>query len=295
MKNTTLLLFLFLQTTLFAQINGNKNIITKNFPLESLSKLEINLSANIIIDTKAESGISITTDENMFEHIHLSPKNGYLDLTQLKWIEPSGNHLVVIGAPNLEAVELDAHSYVEIKNLDQTTFQVKGNVGRIVLKGSVDQLDLNVKLAKVDAMALEVRKANVRIRSWGKVSLGEVEELDAEVDESGELKTLNKPQQLTKHAEEVLARPAKVVDDTIRFIDFKIKNNAEQRNHFYVVGPKQDGSRFSYGFPMNPGQVRTKTWTVGTKLYKVNKRGRRKLVTTIKAEDEGKVVDIFRS
>ncbi len=60
-----------------------------------------------------------------------------------------------------------------------------------------------------------------------------------------------------------------------------------------MVGPKKNGGRFSYGFPMMPGFSKKERWTTGTKVYKVNKIGIRKLLVTIKSEDEGKTVKLF--
>lgn len=77
------------------------------------------------------------------------------------------------------------------------------------------------------------------------------------------------------------------------FINFKIKNNSANRNHFYVVGPKPNGKKFSYGFPMMPFAKRKEYWTTGTKVYKVNRLGFRKLLITIKAEDENEIVKLF--
>ncbi|MDT0557469.1 hypothetical protein RM697_02340 [Ichthyenterobacterium sp. W332] len=80
----------------------------------------------------------------------------------------------------------------------------------------------------------------------------------------------------------------------IQWINFKIKNNSKNRNHFVVKGPKAEGSKFGYGFPMMPYEKRKEKWSVGTKIYKENKLGFRKLLVTITANDEGKVVNLFK-
>lgn len=88
--------------------------------------------------------------------------------------------------------------------------------------------------------------------------------------------------------------PIKELNDKPKFINFKIKNNSFNRNHFVVIGPKPNGRKFSYGFPMMPQAKRKEYWTTGTKVYKVNKLGFRKLLITIKPEDENKVVRLFK-
>ena len=80
-----------------------------------------------------------------------------------------------------------------------------------------------------------------------------------------------------------------------RFIQFKVKNNSKNRINCYVVGPKPDGSKFSYGFPMRAGQVREKDWSVGSKVFRVTAIGTRKLLREITAEDEGQVVNLYEA
>lgn len=104
---------------------------------------------------------------------------------------------------------------------------------------------------------------------------------------------MNTPKSFRGDTKKVLARQSKEVEQAINWISFKIKNNSWNRNNFYVVGPKADGTRFSYGFPMMPGKVKKERWTVGTKIYRVNKVGFRKLLVTIKADDQGKTVKLF--
>lgn len=287
------LVFFFIQTVVPAQINGNGHKVTKTFPAENLRKLEVNLSANIIIDPSAEPGITITTDENVMDYINVKVKQGYLDLTQLEWIEPKGVHEIVIGAPLLQTLICDAHSNIEVKNLDAERFRINAKVGQINLSGKVDYFDVKVKLATLKAEGLEVSTADVEISKWGKVSLGNVNALRTDINESGSLTVKGEPAELSGDAKEALARGERPVDPSIKYIDFKLKNNSLKRGQYFVQGPKKDGSYFGYGFPMNPGQVRAERWTTGTKVYKVSRLGFRSLLLTIEASDEGEVVPLY--
>ncbi|GAA4973695.1 hypothetical protein [Algibacter aquimarinus] len=120
----------------------------------------------------------------------------------------------------------------------------------------------------------------------------------ADVSNSGKLFYVSKPKKLdikTKNKGKVLdlSDAGEIKNPEAKYINFKIKNNSANRNHFEVVGPKQDGSKFGYGFPMMPFATRKETWTVGTKVYKTNKLGLKKLLITIKPEDENMVVKLF--
>lgn len=82
-------------------------------------------------------------------------------------------------------------------------------------------------------------------------------------------------------------------NSNVKFINLKIKNNSGNRYDFYVIGPKPNCSKFSYGFLMMPYAKRNEHWTVGTKIFKINRLGLRSLLVEIYANDENTVVQLF--
>jgi len=299
MKKITFLFLLF-SIQSFAQVNGNKEIVSQTFPLEAITSLEINLSSNVTIDMNGADEITITTDQNLIPHINTTVKNGHLDLTQKKWIEPSDKHEVLIGAAALRKLVIDAHGDFIIKNMAVGQFKLVANVGKISLLGTVKDLKIKNKVARVNAAKLIAQNANIKITSWGRVTATVENELDTSVSENGFLQLTSEAKVLKGDASKTLKQDKEkellkkeAPFKNARFIKFKIKNNSLTRKNFVVVGPKSDGSFFSYGFPMWPGQSREKDWTVGSKVYKVSRLGIRKLIVTIKETDEGKVVDLF--
>ncbi len=296
-KIANFLIALLATLSLSAQINGNKNIVTETFPLDKIKTLEINLTADIIVDMQGKNEVSITTDSNIIPYIARKAKGKKLNLNQKEWISASEQIKVVIGAPALEKIISDAHSNTVVKNLEVEEFKAVANVGKLKLIGKVQELQLRNHVGEIDASNLIAQNAEIRITSWGKVTAQVINQLTTFLDEDSKLKITNEPKVFSgdynknnaKSNENTFAKE----NSEIRFINFKIENNSFNRNQYVVVGPKPDGSTFSYGFPMNPGQVRKKYWTNGTKVYKTNWWGVRKLVLTIKAEDEGKTVKIY--
>ena len=88
---------------------------------------------------------------------------------------------------------------------------------------------------------------------------------------------------------------SKVSTHKRRYIALSVKNTSSKTINCYVKGKKPEGGKFSYGFPMKPGQIRPKDWSIGSKVYVINKLGLPKLLTIIKPEDEHMIVDLFRS
>jgi hypothetical protein len=289
---------LFIGNLAFAQVNGNKKIITKSFPIENIQKIKINFYAKITIDLAAEEGMTITTDENVMDLIGKEVVDNTLYLDQIKWIEPS-QATITIGAPNLRHVETGTHDLTKIINIANDYMQLTAPIGTIVLEGKTKEFRLGVELANVDATKLVAENAFVNIWSWGNAKVNVTDTLNAEVKKRGKLIYVNSPKKINKKTRSEGQIVSAETSNSIKnpdaeWIHFKIKNNDSDRNNFFVVGPKKDGSKFSYGFPMMPNATRKENWTVGTKIYKVSSLGFRKLLVTIKKEDADSTVKLFK-
>ena len=168
----TFALFCFLISTInvSAQVKGNGNIVTKIFPLENFDFINLDLTTDLYIDLNQKNTISITTDENLVDLVNRKVQDKSLILDQKEWIAPSKRMVIRIGVRQLNGINCGAHSLVEIKNLNQEAFKVKANVGRIILSGKVASLNVENKVAKIDASELIAAKAKITISSWGSVT-----------------------------------------------------------------------------------------------------------------------------
>jgi len=296
MKNliriTAIFCFFAFTSTVNAQVKGNGDIVTKILPLENFDAIKLNLTTDLYIDLEGKNTISITTDENIMDLIDRKVRGNVLVLNQKEWIAPSQQVVIRVSASQLNKINCGAHSLVKIDGLNQEKFKVKANVGRIFLSGKVTSLRVDNEVAKVDASELTVDEAKISISSWGSVIANVTKVLDTDIDKSGQLVLVQEPENFRGDAKEVFRKNLKEPEN-VQWIKFKIKNNSFSRKNFYVVGPKKDGSRFSYGFPMMPGATRKENWTVGSKIYKVSKLGLRKLLVTIQATDENQTVKLF--
>lgn len=289
---------MFVATTGLAQVKGNKNIETKNFDVENIKQIKINFYANVTIDASAEESLTITTDSNLFNLIEKEVVDGVLYLNQKEWISPSQKVIITIGAPNINRLEQGTHDITRIINVDNKELRVNAPNGTIFIEGKTDELRIGSELSKIDATKMIAKKAYINVWSRGKVKVNATDLIWADVSNNGTLLYVSKPKKLdvkTKNDGNVLGlnEISKLKNPDAKYINFNIKNNSLNRNHFVVIGPKPDGKKFSYGFPMMPQAKRKEYWTTGTKVYKVNKLGLRKLLITIKPEDENKTVKLF--
>lgn len=292
MKNV-LFLLLLVSFQLQAQIKGNGNIVTKSFPIDQVKHLEINLNARIIVDFKADDQISITIDENLLDQIDFGVSQGYMNLQQKEWIEPSHSLRVTIGAASLQKLFNDAHSKTTLLNMQADNFHLIADIGEIDLQGQVGHLLLDNKSAKVEALDFETSHAEVRIRSWGTVFLNVSDTLNTAIGTKGKLKILGTPKVLLGNAKAIVEKSNKQNSRNTRYINLRIKNNSWTRKSFVVIGPKNDGTSFSYGFSLMPGATRSERWTIGSEVFRV-KNGRQSLVAKIEAKNENQLVKLFQ-
>ncbi len=293
MKAINLIVLLFCITAT-AQIKGNKKIETKTFTINQIETIKVNLYADVIIDVSKPQSLTITTDNNLFDLIEKDITNKTLLLDQKEWIQPSEKVKIVIGAPSLKAVEQGTHDFTKIINVNNDQLRLMALVGTVIVSGQTKNLNIGIEVGTVDATNLIAQNANVNIWSWGTAKVNVIEELNSKLDKNANLIIVNNPKILKGDTQKTLKKVNLMTNKDVRYIKFKLKNNSLSRNHFFVVGPKPDGSSFGYGFPMMPQALRKENWTVGTKVYKVNALGFRKLLITITEENEEQVVNLFR-
>ena len=291
-------MLLLVGMTGIAQIKGNKIIEARSFNVTGVTHIKINFYAKVTIDQSAQEGMIIMTDSNLFDLIDTEVIDGVLHLNQKKWISTSQDAIITIGAPNLKRLESGTHDTTKIINLDTDELRVNAPVGTIIIEGKTKALRIGSELATIDASKLVAENVYVNLWSRGKVTVNATNFLWADVSNDGKLLYVQKPIKFETKIENGgriygLNAIEKVKKTEAIYINFKIKNNSSNRNHFYVIGTNQNGSKFSYGFPMVPYQKRKENWTVGTKVYKVNGLGFKKLLIEIKKEDEATTVNLF--
>lgn len=298
MKITQLLFFiLFATTTLNAQKNGNGQLETRNIDLASFSEIRVNFPVKATIDCGATAALSMTTDENLFDHILVKVADDILYIEQKGWVQATKVELT-IGASNLKRLQSDGYGTYVVNNIDADEFRVTNNVGLVTLSGRANTLRFDIETGTIDATDLVAQTVYASIWSHGKATVNAVQLLAGKLDNGAEVIYTNKPQKVsirTQGGSEIFSTKQveenKALAKKTNYIDFKVFNNSGKRIQAYVKGPS--GKRFSYGFPLNPLQKRQKHWPVGSKVYKVSKLGTRTLLATISENDADSVVKLF--
>ena len=290
-KITWLLLLIGMMS--MAQIKGNRQIESRIFSVKGLTDLERGLYAKVEIDQSANEEMTIITDQNLFDLIDIDVVNGTLKLVQKEWIRPSQDIVIKIGMPLLKRVQVSVHETVVISNINKDNISLLAINGKIIAMGEVNSVGFGAENGVIDAGNLEAKQAILNIWGDGKAIVNVSEELESTLSEDARIELVGTPKRLKGDVKKLRSKIEEKANKDLQWIQFKIKNNSSNRNHFVVRGPKSDGSKFGYGFPMMPQSVRKEKWSVGTKVYLKSKLGLNRLLVTIKKEDNGKTVKLF--
>lgn len=290
-----LIVLLFLGGAVSAQVRGSGSIVTKTIKLDDFTEIRNELTSRIEIDVTQEAGLSITIDENLIEYAEIGVTDGVLSIVQGKWIQPSKGIKIKIGAPELRNFENTSHSQISLVNLNTERFNLVSSVGEIKLQGRVKELFASTGTGEIDALELEVQKANVSISSFGQIKVNAREVLEASVSGNGKVVYWEEPDLLkskTKKGGQVLSleednAPVKEV----AYVNVTLYNNSESRINIEIQGPKE--RRFGYGAPINGFRKRKERFPVGTQIYLKRAVLNDRLLVTITEEDAGKTVNLF--
>ena len=294
MKKILIILILLICTKNVAQVKGNKEIVETYIDTEAIFDVEVSIYGDITIDAAAKNGISISADENLLDLIDTEVVDGKLKLDQKKWIQPSRRLKITIGAPEIRRIQLSTNDQVLVRNLNSTRINAMALNGTIILEGSSETLSIGAENGTVDARRLNSSEVYINIWGMGKAQFDTAEVLDVKLSDEAELEFNKQPGKIKGDISKAISNVEKRSTKNVRYINFKIRNNSSNRHNFYVIGPKPDGRKFSYGFPMMPGAVRKENWTTGTKVYKVSGLGIKKLLVIITENAEDDTVDLFK-
>lgn len=280
-----------LYLTSFAQINGNKKIITQTRSLGLFTQLEVDFPAEVEVICQTIPHLEITVDENVMPYINIKMEGSKLRILQGQWIEPSQLTRITIGTAFLHQLETGGYGQFWVRNIKTPEFRLINPVGTVELEGSTDLLKMDVQTGQADASRLKAKNIEVHISSFGSAIIYPTDLLEANISSEGSIIYVHKPLKIKgegniRHIDELEEKPL----PKTKYIELTLKNNSNSKIDVYVQGPPH--RRFSYGIPFKAEQKRTETFPVGTRIY-LDRVITRKLLVTIEDKDENQTVNLF--
>ena len=156
----------------FTKVKGNGNIITKTHTTSDYNEVKIQGFMDVKLESGAEGTITVTTDENIHEHLIIESKNGTLTIK-------------VKNKVNIQTKK-GVHIVVPFKDLNKVSLTGSGDV----LSSSVIESDaFETELTGSGDMKLEVNATTIDAKLTGSGDLklsGKTTELEVKVTGSGD-------------------------------------------------------------------------------------------------------------
>lgn len=286
-------LLVFHQTAIAdEEIRGNKKITETKKVLDTFHKIDIDIFGSITVVCGAMPMVTITTDENIQPYIFTSVSGNTFKITSEGWIEPSKMN-ITIQLPFITDFTISNWGNVTILNIASEKLYVHAPTGNIKLTGKAKNLTIENGTGNVDAEELEAENVFVLKKGWGNVSVWANTSLEVKgnyglVNYKGEPQLIGELGQETPNAQRIEMSK----NEQIQYVKVTFKNNSSTRQNFIINGPQK--GNFSYGFPMNAYATRIEDCPVGSKIYSETLGIKGKLLIEVKAEDNGKTLELFK-
>jgi hypothetical protein len=165
--------------------------------VEPFTRIEIQSSADADVRVgPGEAALEVIADDNLIDRVQTRVTDGVLVIGMA-----SGSYSlktsprVVVRVPSLEGLVIAGSGDVRVEGLAGARFEgvIRGS-GDMVLLGAVDEVELAIEgSGDVDAFGLEARSVRARIAGSGDLDVLALEELDAEVRGSGDVRYRGQP------------------------------------------------------------------------------------------------------
>ncbi len=273
------------------RIDGNGKVSTSIRTVNQFHAIQVGTYCNVEITCGQMAKLEITTDDNLLPYLKTPVRDGILYIETEGWIEATQIHLK-IGVPFLHSLNNSGWGKIEVNNLDTRTFDLRAEVGEIVLRGKTETLNITAGTGEIDAFGMDAKTVLVKQRSHAmtKVSAGEMLRVQLE---GGEVIYKGNPLAIEKTLSEgatlssLEEASTNSVPDLV-YVRTILKNNSAQIARLQIKGPK--GKRFSYGFNIGPFGSRSENVPAGTRI--LNNNG--ETLVTISEKDAGKRLKLFK-
>jgi len=298
MKYLYIILFSCLHLISKAQspINGSGKMIKKKVAVEMFSELEISFPAHIEVNCQTHPNLELTVDDNMFSQIDIVNRGNKLIIRAKRWGQPSENCKIIIGTPFLNRLKTGSYSDYSVFNIETNDFHLENEVANVHLAGKTGALTIDNGTGTVDALNLTTNDAEVSTWDWSMVKVSADNSLIANTTGDGYILY----DQLPNDVRTNLGGGGHFmhVDDYVdphigietEYIDFKVINNGTKKKDIYIIGPPWQ--TFSYGAPLEKGQIKDVHLPIGTRVY--DTQGKRpRLIGTVNAGHADQLVKLF--
>lgn len=183
---------------IFNTIEGDKNIVTKEYDLSDFSGVRIATTGNIeyIQDSTLASGLSIELDSNLIEYLDVKVEDGslYIGNVENTTIEPT-KFIIRVNSKNIENISLSGAGNLNINEkitADNLHIKLSG-AGNFNINEKIEANDLDIKLSGAGNLKVNKQistdKFQIKLSGVGNINIKELvaEDLDVKLSGAGNI------------------------------------------------------------------------------------------------------------
>ena len=281
----------------FSQINGNGNLETRAFNFEGIEVVNFHVTVEAKLDLSLNDEFFVRTDENIFEHLKVKQKGNTLVIDQIEWIEPTTIQITA-GLKGLQKLKSTAWGEIEVRNLEQKSFNAHMQVGHLKIEGTLVNLNAKVGAGSIDARKVETKIVNARIDQNGRILTDNAQQINLSgkgygqfvYDRTDVLNWSDQSEELTVSTlDEFLAQEANKT--ATQYINVRLKNNSGKKVDIFFRGPID--APFGYGIPVRARVSKKERLPVGTRIYQETLIGKDKLLLIITEDNKNQTLNLF--
>ena len=199
----------FVSTSCMNCIDGDGPMTSENRQLDSFSKLEVNIGADVTIHPGDELQITINAQKNLMDIIEIRTKGSTLVIGSSQCIRSRDGIKVDLTVPTISSIKLNGSGSIRTKSIfktDELEADINGSgtlaidvnskylevningSGEVIFNGSTDNLDIVINgSGDYRGLGLQTNKAEVTIRGSGDIHVYAKKSLEAEILGSGDV------------------------------------------------------------------------------------------------------------
>ena len=179
-------------------VSGSGNVVTETRNVSGFDGVTITGAGNILIDQNGAESLTITTDDNLLQHIKTEVRGGkfVIEFTRGVLFGKVKDLTFKVSTKNLNSVQVDGAANVEGKNIATENLSVKLNgAGAIALSGKVTTQDVVLDcVGTYNGAGLASQRAKVTQNGTGGAVVRASDKLDATISGLGNIEYIGNPQ-----------------------------------------------------------------------------------------------------
>jgi hypothetical protein len=182
----------------FGVERGSGKLETETRSVESFSRIESNIGADIIVHVGAPQKVTLTIDDNLLDNITTKVHGQTLEISSRKSFSVERDCRLEIWIPTLEGFSSNGSGDVEVHDLKggDFSYELSGS-GNFTAYGSVDRLDVQLNgSGNVDTRKLTAEDVEVSINGSGDAVVSAKGSLNIEINGSGNVSYFGNPEQI---------------------------------------------------------------------------------------------------